>query len=534
MGENYTYNATHLTTVREAEFTQSAELGAVGTFRLALDDEAGTLAIIGQKDFSHTESSCSFTRTFKGFVGDREYGRDAGLERSPHVGAGRGIGISGEDLNATLGFRLINDQLPDVTSVLGGKRPSETVAARLTWLMASSFVSGLFIDNGRITSNTTVMDKADYRQQFPGDVLADCALAATGFNYYVADWGSGAELVFRNDNTSTADTSTLRLSNVLADASGVTLHPFKDATLRRSPGRVKSKIAYSHAKGTVVVQRAATATAFNGERAGTASNSNVKTDAEAERQAKAELGQLRTEEDIIECTVLVTSAQVNLILAGHRIEAKFSHLNVEGYGSFSWFRVLERNVKPIVADAGLYELRLKLSPQEATDAVVACSDLYANTPSATYYPIGGSANTPNPTPSPGVVYYFRPGITYPVVPTPGHQGSWHFPALSAGGLGNIDYGGDCVQNHLILMTVGNGTWTIQTERYAGSLRTLAVSRGPNFPSVALVQTIVSGDSVAVTISDAVAGDCIRVVVIKDPGYACGSKWGWSSAAWVAA
>ena len=371
MGELYTYNATHLTTVREAEFTQCAENGAVGSFRLGIDDTDGTLSIVGQKNFAHTESSCSFTRTFQGFIGDREYGRDAGNERAPHVGAARGIGVSGQDLNATLGFRMCRIT-SGLTAVSAGNRPAETVAERGAWLMASPFMSGLVADNGRCSfPSTKGMDAADYRGQFPGDVLADMALAALGYNYYVADWGSGAELVFRDDNVSTADTSTLRISNVLADASGVTLHPLKDAVLRRDPSNVISHVRYGHAKNNINEDRAATATTFNGERSGSASNSNIKTDAKAREEAVDLLYRRSTEEDIIECTVVATSAQVNLILHGHRIEAKFSHLATEGYGSFTWFRVLERSVKPTEADAGEYELRLKLSPQEAAEVLPA-------------------------------------------------------------------------------------------------------------------------------------------------------------------
>lgn len=357
MGEVFTYNSTHLVLVRDGsvEVTQSAELGGVGTGRLAIDDTTGTLAIVGQKDFSYTQSSCSVPLTFRGFISDRTYGRDAGTERAPHVGAGRGIAVTVSDLNAMLGFLLIDGT--------DGKRPAETVAARGAWLMASDYVG--FADNGRCDFPADKgMDAADYRNQYAGDVLADMAMAALGYNYHVNDWGSGPELTFRNDNTSTDDTSTLRISNVLSDASGVTLHPFKDATLERRPGDVYSKIAYSYAKGTVYEERTATATAFNGERGGTASNSNVKSSSKASDEATSLLWQHHTEEDVITCTVLATDAQVNLILPGQRIQAKFSHLATEGYGDFTWFRVLERTVRPIVAEGTLYELPLKLSPQE--------------------------------------------------------------------------------------------------------------------------------------------------------------------------
>jgi hypothetical protein len=363
MGEVYTYNGTHLTLVdaeEQIEFTQRAEHGEPGGGTFVLDDTAGTLALVGQKDFSVTQSSCSFPLLFRGFIGSRVIGRN---EVAPQVSAARKITVSVEDLNSMLGHRLIHQQT-GMTKAEGGKRPAETVAARGAWLMASPFVD--FADNGRCDFPATKgMDAADYRNRQAGDVLADMALAAGAYNYHVNDWGSGPELTFRNDNTSTADSSTLRISNVLSDASSVTLNPTSDAVLTRSPANVISKIAFGWSRSTEVEERAATATAFNGERSGTASNSNVKTAAKAIDEAQAQLWQLHTEEDIIECGLdAVTSAQVNLILAGMRIQAKFSHLNTEGYGSFTWFRVLERTVRPIVADAGLYSMDLKLSPQE--------------------------------------------------------------------------------------------------------------------------------------------------------------------------
>ena len=365
MGELYTYNATHLTTVREGsvELTQAADLGAVGSGRFVLDDTDGTQAIVGQKSFSHTESTCSVPLTFRGYISDREYGRDAGTERKPHVGAARGIAVTLVDTNAMLGF--------DAFTASTANRPAETVAVRGAWLLATTQMTGI-ADNGRCTFPATKsMDKADYRNQYPGDVLADMALAVGTSNYHVNDWGSGPELTFRDDNASTADSSTLRISNVLSDASAVTLHPFKDATLTRQPGRVYSLLLLQYAKGTRTSERLATATAFNGRRTGIVSNSQIKTAAKADDELTNLLWQHHTEEDAITCTVQMTSAQVNLILPGQRLQAKFSHLSQEGYSSFTYFRVLERTVTPIVADALLYNVRLKLSPQEAAPPAAA-------------------------------------------------------------------------------------------------------------------------------------------------------------------
>jgi hypothetical protein len=363
MGEVYTYNGSHLTTIRDGsvELTQMAEQGAIGSGSFAIDDTAGTQAIIGQLDFSVTQSACSFPLTFRGFIDNPSFGRHTGTDRAPDVAASRGIAATVVDLNAMASFILIDGS--------DGKRPAETVAARGAWLMGSDYVD--FADNGRCSfPSSKGMDKADYRGQYAGDVLADMVMAATGYNHHVNDWGSGPELTFRDDNASTADTCTYRISNVLSDATSLTLNPGKDATLERRYGNVYSKIAFSSAKKTIYRERAATAAAYNGERGGTASNSNVKTDAKAAEEADSILWQHHTPEDHITLTLDgVTDAQINLIRQGMRIQAKFSHFAPEGYDSFTWFRIMERTVAPIVADGALYRLKLRLSPQEAAQPV---------------------------------------------------------------------------------------------------------------------------------------------------------------------
>lgn len=379
MAELYTYNGTHLTTVREnsAEFTLSAELGAVGSGRFVIEDTAGTVAIVGQKDFAHTESSCASNLTFRGYVADRRYTREA----DPQVAASRNIEVTLSDLNDMLTFRLISGS--------DGKRPAETVAARGAWLMASDYVT--FDDNGRCSfSSAKGMDAADYRGQYAGDVLADMALAQGGVNYHVNDYGSGPELTFRDDNASTADSCALTISNDLTDSSS--LHPFKDAVLTRSPANVYSKLAYAYAKGTVYEERTATATAFNGERGGTASNSNITTSAKASDEAETILWQHHTEADYIEVTVLATSAQVNLMPPGWRIQAKFTHLDTEGYGDFTWFRIIQVTRKPIVADGALYEVHLRLTPQEAGPAAASI----VQSAFFRFGPGGGTMTLPNP------------------------------------------------------------------------------------------------------------------------------------------
>jgi hypothetical protein len=355
MTRTFTYDGGPLDRIRIAsvELTESAETGQPGDGRFTIDDTQGTQAIVGQMDFTLTEDDCTDTLCFGGEISDRTISRQAEA-----AGTSREIEVTVQDYNARLGWRTFFGT--------DAKRPAETVDDRIAWLIATDEFSSI-IDNGRIASSSKDMDAADYRNQSPGDVLADCVMATGGWNYHVQDYGATPELIFRDDNTSTADSSTLRISNVLADIDNVTTFaPSKDASLSRRPGRVISKVGYAWSQGTVVEERAATATAFNGERDGTASNSNVKTAAQASDEAESLLWTHHTEEDVIEVTVILPSDKVNLIRAGYRMQAKFSHMTPEGYGTFNWFRVLSRTKRIVDAPAEpQYEVRLKLSPQEA-------------------------------------------------------------------------------------------------------------------------------------------------------------------------
>ncbi len=521
MTATFTYDGDDLERVRREslDINLVAELGTVGQSTLTYNDTAGTQEIIGDKDFEANEDDCATALLVRGFIADRGHYRGA-----ESMGMGREIDIAVDDLNSILRFRMIDGA--------DGKRPAETVSARMAWIMGSSYVSGLFADNGRIDSSTRQMDKSDYHYQYPGDVITDCALAARGFNFHVQDYGADPELIFRNDNTSTADSISLKISNVLADVDGATVFaPYKDARLTRSPALVWSKIAMAYSKGTVVRERPATASAFNGERGGNASNSNIKTATQAGAEANHQLIEHSTEEDVLECTILVPSDTVNLFPPGFRMQAKFSHLTTEGYGSYTWFRILEVGKKTLLKPAALYELRLKLSPQEA-GSEGACG--YDATPDGTFYPLGQGGTGPGDShsqPSDGVVSYERPGIYYPVLPSPGAESMWHFPAYGAGGPGTIDYAGDCVQNQLQFIVVGSGTLTVQTETY-GSTRPMAGSWGASPDAYAhSIGAFTSGDEVVFDVT----GECVTIIRLYDgPGSPCGGKWGWSVATWVGA
>lgn len=355
MAQSFNYDGGALTTVRreDVSLTEKADHGDVGSGTVVIDDDAGTIEIVGHKSFTARQTSCSDTRTFDGYVGERSYKRG----NREMISAGREIEITTLDMNARLAFKAIRGRT--------GKRPSETISARLTWLLASSFLSTLVADNGFVTYPSTVLDKNDYRGQFPADVLRDMALVA-GFNFFVyPDATTGdASLWFADSNSSTDYTSTLSISNVAADVDLSTVFPpFQDAELTRDPSQVISGVLMPFQKGSVYRTRAATEATFE-PRDGVAPSSDVKTRSRARTLADRYLVARRNEEDLVTATVRLPASKVNLIRAGQRVACTFSHFATEGYGTSTYFRVLERTVSHPLNDDNTYDLRLRMSPQE--------------------------------------------------------------------------------------------------------------------------------------------------------------------------
>jgi hypothetical protein len=211
-----------------------------------------------------------------------------------------------------------------------------------------------------------------------------------------------------------------------------------------------------------------------------------------------------------------------------------THMEPEGWDPAAFPRILRlRRSQPTNTD-DFYNLRLELSsPESGAGGGAACP--YELTEAQTFYPLGDLASQPglfNANPSDGYVYYLRPGIFYPTVPTPGAQSYWHFNLYGVGGAGTIDYAGDCVQNTLQFIVVGAGTLTVQTEIYAASPRPMAGSWGVSPDAYAnSIGSFTSGDLVEFEIT----ADCVNIVRLYDgPGSPCGGKWGWSAAEWVPA
>lgn len=353
-----------LTTATAFDVTESAEMGQVGQGTITIDDAPGTLDLISHKLIRIGEDDCTDEVLFRGFAGAEQIVR--GTRRQ---GMGRTPALNTLDMNAKAGFKVIRGRA-------WRKRPVESVGDRLTDLLASDFVA--FHDNGFVDYPTALVDGGDLRGMRPGDVLTDLA-TRVGFNWFIY-WdedATQASLWFKDSNTSTAYSSTLRISNVISDIDGTTTFEASgDTSFTRDPTNLVSGVWMPFKKGNVYRTRPETEDTYE-PRDGTAPSSRTKRRKRARLIADRYLRHHKDPEDRIETTVLLPSSRVNLIKAGQRLEAKFSHLTTEGYGNFTWMRVLHREPSWLFSPGGrpnlpgepLYPVRLTLSPQTTGECV---------------------------------------------------------------------------------------------------------------------------------------------------------------------
>lgn len=347
-------------------FSERAEHLAVGTSQVSIDNPDGTVGhssdqILGLQLFTVDESDCPAgnRRLFTGYIGTREYGDGPRPTNSVALtGAGNVIDATLYDLNAVVGFRII-----PVTDT-AANRPAETVSSRMTWILGSTYLTGLVADNGLVAASAVMMTKNDYRGQRPTNVINDCEIAADYFAFVYPDETQTVipSLFFDNANTSTAYTTTLRLTNVLADVDNVTTFAVDwDFKLRRVPDDVGSQVDIPWLNGSVHRTRAATA-AIYGTRDLSAPNANIRSKTAAQTIADTFLYVHHTEEDRLVGTVRLPSQYVNNLRAGQRLQVKFR--NRPGYAGWTWVRCLSRAPGQREETADFYTVAVELSPQE--------------------------------------------------------------------------------------------------------------------------------------------------------------------------
>lgn len=338
-------------------FAQTANQGDPSFSSLVVDDPGGALTFVGLRPFMIEETACNPSRMWTGYVTSRTYQRDPG--KSQVVGADRTVALTLVDINAILGLRVIafND----------GIRPAETDLARVAWLLGTSYMgsaSGSQVyDNGQIAASTSItMDAADYRGQYPVDVLNDCA-NASGRNYFVY-WdptkaaGHELSLYYHLLGFTIGFASTLQLSNTSTAIDSSTTFA-ATGVLTRDPQDVASSVWMPYDGGHVFVTRAATATAFIARQAVAPAN-KTKSITTATKRANAFLTAASVENDIIDAHVRIPASKVNLIDIGRALNVHFDHL--PGYtAGYTSLQVVGRQITQVVENPDWYEMDVKLS-----------------------------------------------------------------------------------------------------------------------------------------------------------------------------
>ena len=351
---NYAGTDLGTTTVRLGAITgglqSRAESGTLGTGGIPLDDPTGSLTIAGLQPFYVQESLCtSAPRLWTGYLMDRTISRgQGGATDSLNTGAARIYDCNLVDLNAIPQFQVF--------TAVAANRPAETVTARIAWLMASTQMS-LVHDHGYIGTSANVLSPSDYRGNYPQDVLNDIR-AVTGWDSYVFFEQTYAQpTLFLNDPTAATRVSTLSISNLRTDTSSTCFFPLIDAKLVRDPSRVYSGVYLEWLGGATYVTNATTASNFVA-RDVVSSTSRIGRSATATAVANQFLQSSSTEFDRISLTIKVPASQVNLIDAGMRVNAKFTHL--PGYTSGENLRVALRSVLANEETDQFYNVYLEL------------------------------------------------------------------------------------------------------------------------------------------------------------------------------
>lgn len=527
------------------EVSSSADEGAVGSCEIELDDPDATFDIRGHRRFWIVETAASADDWagvfYVGYTGERVISRGEG-EHGHLTGAERTWKIKLFDINVLLSRRINVGNDCD--------RPAETDLARVAWVLQTTELDPIdqtdttYIDS----TNAVNMDAVDYTGQTVLDVLDDCA-QQSGRNYFILWQDTGAvnpvhPKLWYKFGASTTFSSAIKISNVAADINFSTVYaPSQSTTLTRSPDRVFSGVYQQYDGGAVYLTEPLTVDNFSA-RDTTGRGENVKTRTQARARARRYLNSADTEEDTIDTAIVVTAANVNAVVAGHRIEVKFSHL--PGYNSaYHWMRVKERTVREF--GIGKYELSLKLvGPSLETVTGTLPSGLCSSTTAdASFYALGGNDAAQLSNASAGNVVYWRPGQTRPLTVTEavGHQGQWHFADYNAGGVGTTDYAGDCAQNRVRCLVEGDGTMTIHTAVFGGNARTLRAtlyhhdygetSTDPTagVDVIDTTETFACGTDVVIEVSTHNSQHCTHFVDVTDIGGTCGSKWGFSGFDW---
>ena len=357
--------------------TSAAEEGSVAQSQIIIDDTANTLNIGGlHRVYAYeTRAQAHNQMVFNGYLQERKIGRDPAEGQDGDVEIhGRRWDLTVADTNSLLSRRLITGA--------DGVRGEETDIERIQWLLDSN---DAYLSNPQDTwenpspyidtSDPVTMSAADLRGQAAFDVLNDCA-QRSGKNWFamyyeandtVPPTNTGSVALHYYAPEAAYYTSTLRLTNVNADADDVTtFYVLPDAILTRSPARTYSGIYLQYDGGELYQQSTVVENLFQ-RRDAAVSNPNVKTAAEATALATRYLTDAASEDDrLTNCRFVVPAANVNDLREGQRFEAQFTHL--PGYtANYGYWRCLRRTVTQLNDE--FYQIAIEATPAPVPDTV---------------------------------------------------------------------------------------------------------------------------------------------------------------------
>lgn len=508
--------------------TEWAHEAQAGSWELVIDDPDSSIDIVGHRIIAVRETEVTGVDKFLA-VG---YTADQRVIRGPYrTGTGRQWVTGVVDINSVLSRRIVRN----------GKRPAESDEDRAAWLFG--LAQAELIDDLRylFTGDPVQMDKNDYSDQTMDAVMRDLR-EASGKNMWLSHFADDTEdfdedlnpwgeftLWYGHDEREDYS-STLRISNDLADIDFATTFPpdLEAEELEIRNDRIFSGILVPYDGGKAYGERTATATAY-ARRDGVMPSLNVKSAPKAKARVARYLAYHDGPDRVIIDTIRVPLAQANDVRPGMRLEVKYTHLGGDACGNldeWTWVRVLDRTVSDEESEQ---HYALDLTMEVPSDVSVAACEV---TPSGMFDPLGGSGSDANP--SPGNVFYLRPGLFYPEVPTPGHQGTFHFPEWGSG----VDYAGTCTQSSIRVVVGGEGTLTVHTAIYSGTPRNLVArlihATGDGGYVYDETQTGVTGDDFTFDVSTHAGVNCYHWVDLTDAGPECGGKFGFAGAEWESA
>ena len=356
-------------------FVSAAERGALGTCGVIIDDPTNNLTVRGLMPFTVDETEAfPYSRVWTGYV-------------APDVNSGR---IRIQDQTTT--SRSFDVDLVDQNELLqrmifllnAAKRPTETDVARVTYMLTSEAMTGLVYNNGLVSSsNPGTFLESDLRRRYPNDALAELAPSAVKNFFVYRDNATGQASLFYDKDTSTAYSSSLRISNDPADideaaiknGTAMTYPPVWDARLAEQYDQVFTGVSYGWQGEPIYVTSASIAATYGTTRDAVYDTDRVGVLATAQQAAKDWLNVRAGGEKVLPVTIYVPPSKVNEVYAGQRMQVKFTELT--GLTSFTWARVRRRAVKP--AGARVWEMRLELYiPQTpVSDAAIPSSAVCA-------------------------------------------------------------------------------------------------------------------------------------------------------------